>query len=104
MEEVRGPRMRLRPYAIWFLGNTGETRVLPLLLKTVTSDEESVHDRGAALVAVAQVDFEQGVALARAYESRDDFLGYIARDLLKDPSHAFYRRTYLQALFGTGGP
>ena len=99
IEEIKNPRMEKRRYAIGFLGIAGFNEALPALREILADDNEEDYFRADALESIFLISKEEGRSLADDHDSREDFLGYVAKGLL-DGSHEPFKRTYAQALTG----
>lgn len=99
IEEVKGPKMPRRRYAIGFLGVARVTEALPVLRMILSDEDEEVYFRADALDSIYQITKSEGLSLARGYSARDDFLGYVASGLVAG-SHKPFERTYAQAAAG----
>lgn len=103
LEEVKNPEMRLRRYAIFFLGNGRFRDALSVLETIVINDFESDIARGEALGSIYQIDPQLAERYAHQYVSRSDYLGKMAKAVMGERAYFMYlpeRRSYLKALRG----
>ena len=82
IREIANKNMRYRRYAIIFLGQCRIREALPALLAILNDETEDEVYRGDALRSIFFIDKEQGLALAQAYRTGEDFLGYRAQKIL----------------------
>ncbi len=100
LREVERSDMPLRRYAIGFLGNGSYTKALPTLERILGNADEIDYFRADALVSIYKIDRQHGMALAPEYQRSDDFLGYMAREVLAETMDVRDHRTFAQALLG----
>lgn len=100
ISKVGTPDMPRRRYAIGFLGNERSIEAVPVLAKILEEEHERDHVRADALIAIYQIDRQRGLALAKAYASREDGLGRMSQQILRAPSAAANHRSYIDALLG----
>lgn len=99
VEAVKDPSMKLRRYAIGFLGNERVTEAIPALEDIVANGHEVDYVRSDALESVYLIDKRRGLVLARRYLQDRSMLGDAARDLVSG-RFVEHRRTYEQAARG----
>lgn len=78
-QEIRDRNMKLRRYAIGYLGNRRCAVALPALRAIVQASDERSYFRGDALEAIWQIDRTAGMSLAQSHRTRSDYLGQRAR-------------------------
>lgn len=89
--------MRLRRYAIGFLGNGRYRSALPALEGILADDSEIRYFRADALLAIYQITPERAQSLAPAYSKGEDLLGQVARKIVAGKSPVNWTRSYWQA-------
>ncbi|BBE51359.1 hypothetical protein OYT1_ch1831 [Ferriphaselus amnicola] len=99
ISNVMRPDMPRRRYGIAFLGNGSYVTALPTL-RSITEGEEPDYIRADALEAIYRIDQQVGLSYARLYADREDWLGNVARQVIKEPSSIGSHRSYIEALLG----
>lgn len=89
------PRRRL---AIEFLGNGSYNEAIPVLEVILNDRSEQEHIRITALVAIYQIEPQQGTRDAVRYQLESGELGKVSKDILAKKDYLDYRRTYFDAL------
>ncbi len=95
--EIPNKEMRLRRYAIGFLGNGRYAEALPALEEILKDESEVYYFRADALEAIYQISQDKARALAPAYTNGEDLLGQAAREIVAGRSPVLWERTYFQA-------
>ncbi len=95
--EIPNKDMRLRRYAIGFLGNGRHAEAFPALEKILADESEVYYFRADALEAIYQMSQERARALAPEYTNGEDLLGRAAREIVAGRSPVLWERTYFQA-------
>jgi len=91
--------MRLRRYAIGFLGNGRYRSALPVLEEVLADESEIYYFRADALEAIYQIAPDRAQALAPRHVNGEDLLGQVARTIVADESPVYLTRSYWQALW-----
>lgn len=97
--ELPNKNMRLRRYAIGFLGNGGYPEALPVLEHILADDSEVDYFRADALKSIYQIAPDRARGLAPKYVSGENLLGRGAQDIVAGRSPIYWTRSYWQALF-----
>lgn len=100
ISNVVRPDMPRRRYAIAFLGRGGYVTALPALRNIIEANHEPGYVRADALEAIYRIDQQGGLAYAKLYADRKDWLGNVARQIIKEPSSIGSHRFYIEALLG----
>ncbi|MCP4491747.1 MAG: hypothetical protein GY820_31240 [Gammaproteobacteria bacterium] len=98
LQEISSPEMKLRRYAIHFLGNGQYQSSIPTLKAILGNEKEIDYIRGDALASIFNTNHELGMSLAKAYTSRSDYLGKQAVEIVTGKNGWWYQRTFWQAL------
>ncbi len=96
---VTNKDMRLRRYAIGFLGNGRYRSALPVLEKVLADESEIYYFRADALEAIYQIAPERAQSLAPGHVDGEDLLGQVARTIVAGESPVYRTRSYWQALW-----
>jgi hypothetical protein len=91
--------MRLRRYAIGFLGNGHYRNALPALEKILADQSEIDYFRADALEAIFRIAPERAQVLAPAHVKGEELLGQVARTIVARESPVRWTRSYWQALW-----
>lgn len=98
LKEIALPEMRLRRYAIHFLGNGKYQNSLPALKAILVNENEIDYFRGDALASIFNIDPELGISLAKKYTFRSDYLGKQSIEIATGENKWWYQRTFWEAL------
>lgn len=99
LKEIPNKEMRLRRYAIGFLGNGRYAEALPTL-EAILQDESETHCfRADALQAIYQISKNRAEELAPLYVTSDDLLGQVAGDIVSGRSLVYFERSYWEAFW-----
>lgn len=82
LSAVADREMKLRRYALFYLGCAGYSPARETLRRILSDETELDYFRADALEALWRVDLVEGNDLAQAYQSRGDFLGEKAKQLI----------------------
>ena len=91
-------QMRLRRYAIRFLGNGRYREALPVLEQVLSDDSELFYFRADALEGIFRISPERARELAPRYSGSEGLLGRVAGDIVAGRSLASRTRSYWQAV------
>jgi HEAT repeat protein len=97
LDELPNKNMRLRRYAIQFLGDGRYESALPALEKILADESEVYYFRTDALKAIYQIVPERALVLAKAYVKSEASLGEVARTIADGTNPEIPVRTYWQA-------
>lgn len=95
--EVPNKEMKLRRYAIGFLGNGQYRDALPVLEQVLVDESEVYYFRADALEAVFRISPERERALAPRYVNGEGLLGRTAQEIVAGRSPVQQARSYWQA-------
>lgn len=99
LKEVVSPEMKLRRYAIHFLGNGKYSSSVPVLQAILENEKEIDFIRGDALASIFNIEPELGMFLAKPYRTRTDYLGKQAVQIAEGHNNWWYQRRFWQALY-----
>lgn len=99
IEELPNKEMRLRRYAIGFLGNGRYTQALPCLEAILQDESEIDYFRADALEAIYQISPARAKELAPRYVSGQELLGKVAQDIVAGKNPSFFERSYSDAFW-----
>ena len=89
--------MRLRRYAIGFLGNGGYVEALPTLERILKDESEIYYFRADALLAIYQISQTRAKELAPLYVNGQELLGRFAGDIVAGKNPVYFKRSYWDA-------
>lgn len=95
--EVPNKQMRLRRYAIGFLGNGQYRDALPVLEQVLVDESEIYYFRADALEAIFRISAERARELAPRHVNGEDLLGRAAQEIVAGRSPVRWSRSYWQA-------
>ncbi|SRR2546426_107297 len=95
--EVPNKEMKLRRYAIGFLGNGQYRDALPVLEQVLADEFERYYFRADALEAISRISPDRAHELALRYVKGEDVLGRVAQDIVAGRSPVTRTRSYWQA-------
>ncbi|WP_261844793.1 hypothetical protein [Aliamphritea ceti] len=98
LKEVQSPDMKLRRYAIHFLGNGRYSEVLPVLESILANDSELDYFRADALASIFNIDRDLGLTLAGEYSTQPGFLGRQASEITTGTNKWWVQRSFWEAL------
>ncbi len=99
INEIPNREMRLRRYAISFLGNGRYPEALPSL-ETILRDESEIHYfRADALQAIYQISDARAKELAPLYVNGHQLLGRVAKDIVSGKNPVYFERSYWEAFW-----
>jgi hypothetical protein len=98
LQAVPDKNMKLRRYAIAYLGNEQRQEAVPVLSKILLDESEIYYFRSDALEALDSIDPSIGSSYAPAYVDRHDLLGDVARHIVAG-NHGHHRRSWWEALW-----
>lgn len=98
-EKIKDKNMPHRRYAIYFLGNEQYVKAKQVLSQILSDETEKDYFRGDALIALYMIDNASEGTCAEKYCGRTDYLGHIAKLVLRNEPTQFPRRTFWDALF-----
>ena len=98
LKKIESPEMKLRRYAIHFLGNGKYEESMPALNKILESEDELDYFRGDALASIFNISPELGTELAKQYVKRPDYLGRRAEEIVSEGNKWWVQRSFWQAL------
>jgi len=98
LREIQNKEMKLRRYAIHFLGNGKYSEAIPALEAILKDKEEKDYFRADALASIYNIDNEKGEKLSLLYKSDNDFLGKQALEISTGENRWWVQRTYYEAL------
>jgi hypothetical protein len=97
LAEVQDRDMRLRRYAIGFLGRGRYRAALPVLERIVGDATELHYFRAGALEAIYQINQDRARAFAPRYVESEGLLGEVARTIAAGGNPVWSRRSWWQA-------
>jgi hypothetical protein len=97
IEAVANREMKLRRYAIGFLGITRRREAIPVLTQILRDDSEIYYFRSDALEALHRIDQSLAISAAPAYSERDDLLGKVASAIESRSYAPGYDRSWWEA-------
>lgn len=100
IEKIKDKNMPRRRYAIGFLGNGEYRQALPVLQQILQDETEKDYFRGDALQSIYMIDEPLGVELAQQHTGESNFVGWIAKSILKGEEWLKLRRSYSDAARG----
>ena len=89
--------MRLRRYAIGFLGNGGYIEALPALEHILEDESEINYFRADALLAIYQISQTRAKELAPLYVNGQELLGEVAGEIVASKNPVYFKRSYWDA-------
>ncbi len=98
IEGIKDKKMKLRGYAIEFLGNGSYQQALPVLELILGDSTEDEYFRSTALQAIYLIDSAKARRHAQIYRKKTDYLGYIAKQVVANDPSLQFRRSYADAL------
>lgn len=98
MEEIRSPEMKLRRYAIHFLGNGKYEQSIHVLKEILNNENEIDYFRGDALASIFNINPDLGVDEAMQYIKRKDYLGRQASNIVQGENSWWVQRSFWEAL------
>jgi len=96
--EVPNKEMKLRRYAIGFLGNGQYRDALPVLEQVLVDESEIYYFRADALEAVFRISPERARVLAPRYVNGEGLLGWTAQEIVAGRGPVQRIRSYWQAV------
>lgn len=99
ISELPNKEMRLRRYAIGFLGNGQYAQALPTLQAILSDESEIYYFRADALEAIYQISPERAKALAPQYVSGEELLGRVAQEIVAGKNPIYFERSYSDAFW-----
>lgn len=91
-EKIKDKNMERRRYAIGFLGATENKLPLTTLEKIIEDETDNEFFRADSLQSAYLLDEKLGKELANKYQSRTDFLGEVAKEIIKVKDHSAYKK------------
>lgn len=91
-EKIKDKNMERRRYAIGFLGVTENKLPLTTLEKIIEDETDNEFFRADSLQSAYLLDEKLGKELANKYQSRTDFLGEVAKEIIKVKDHSAYKK------------
>ncbi len=99
IRDIQNRDMKLRRYAIGFLGNGRYTEAVPILERILSDESEIYYFRSDALEAIYQISPWHARELAPRFMNGPQLLGSVARDIAEGRNPTHWTRTYKQAFF-----
>ena len=99
IEAVYDPEMRLRRYAIGYLGIASDAEAVPVLTQILSDESEVYYFRSDALEALQRIDPSVAASFAPRYAHRDDLLGKVAGAIASGSYTPPPERTWWEAFF-----
>lgn len=99
LRDIQNKDMKLRRYAIGFLGNGRYSEALPILEKILADESEIYYFRSDALEAIYQISPQRARELSPKFINGPQLLGGVARDIVEGRNPIHWMRTYKQAFF-----
>ncbi len=99
LAELPNKEMRLRRYAIGFLGNGRHSQALPSLVTILKDESEIYYFRADALAAIYQISPGRAKELAPEYVNGKELLGMVAKDIVAGKNPIYFERTYWDAFW-----
>jgi hypothetical protein len=97
MKELSNKDMRLRRYAIGFLGNGRYSEALPMLEAILNDGSEIYYFRADALKAIFQISQARAKELAPNFVNSQEYLGDVAREIVVGRNPILSERSYWDA-------
>jgi hypothetical protein len=97
LKELPNKDMRLRRYAIGFLGNGRYSEALPLLEAILNDESEIDYFRSDALRSIFQTSQSRARELAPNFVNGQEFLGEVAREIVAGKNPIYFERSYWEA-------
>lgn len=97
LKELPNKDMRLRRYAIGFLGNGRYSEALPLLDVILNDESEIDYFRGDALRSIFQISQSRARELAPNFVNGQELLGEVAREIVAGKNPIYFERSYWEA-------
>lgn len=97
LSEIKSPNMKLRRYAIHFLGNGRYKEAIPELKQILANENELDYFRGDALASIFNMDPKLGIKLSKSYIDRDDILGRQAQEIAQGQNRWWVQRSFWEA-------
>lgn len=99
LKDLPNKDMRLRRYAIGFLGNGRYSEALPMLEAILNDESEIYHFRADALEAIFQISQARAKELAPNFVNGQEFLGEVAREIVAGRNPFHNERSYWDAFW-----
>ncbi|MDX2252854.1 MAG: hypothetical protein NW202_11235 [Nitrospira sp.] len=99
INDLPNKEIRLRRYAIGFLGNGRHTQALPALEAILKDDTEIYYFRADALKAIYQVSPMRAKELAPQFVNGQELLGEVAQDIVAGETTIYFERSYSDAFW-----
>jgi hypothetical protein len=97
LKELPNKDMRLRRYAIGFLGNGRYSEALPMLEVILNDESEIYYIRADALEAIFQISQSRAKELAPNFVNGRELLGEVAREIVAGKNRIYFERSYWEA-------
>src|SRR5262245_48763067 len=97
LKELPNKDMRLRRYAIGFLGNGRYSEALPMLEVILNDKSEIYYIRAEALEAIFQISQSRAKELAPNFVNGQELLGEVAREIVAGKNPIYFERSYWEA-------
>ena len=97
IQEIRNKDMKLRRYAIGFLGNGRYIEAIPVLEQILADESEIWYFRSDALESIYQIAPIRARELAAKHIDGPELLGRVSREITSGQHPVYWSRTYLQA-------
>jgi hypothetical protein len=97
LKEIPNKDMRLRRYAISFLGNGRYSEALPMLEAILNDESEIYYFRSGALEAIFHISQARAKELAPNFVNGQELLGEVAREIVAGRYTIRYERSYWDA-------
>jgi|SRR5262245_13313908 len=99
LKELPNKDMRLRRYAIGFLGNGRYSEALPMLESVLNDESEIYYFRADALRAIFQISQARAKELAPKFVNGQDLLGEVAGEIVAGKNPINFERSYWDAFW-----
>lgn len=99
LKELPNKDMRLRSYAIGFIGNGRYSEALPILEVILGSESEINYFRADALKAIFQISQGRAKELAPNFVNGQESLGEVAREIVAGKTPIYFERSYWDAFW-----
>jgi hypothetical protein len=97
LKELPNKDMRLRRYAIGFLGNGRYYEALPMPEVILNDESEIYYIRADALEAIFQISQSRAKELAPNFVNGRELLGEVAREIVAGKNRIYFERSYWEA-------
>jgi hypothetical protein len=97
LKELPNKDMRLRRYAIGFLGNGRYSEALPLLEVILNDESEIDYFRADALRSIFQISQSRAREMAQNFVNGQELLGEVARKIVAGKTPIIFERSYWEA-------